>query len=131
MPIRPVVELNPGQVQATRETGHGPGVLSRAEGRDETVAQSVRRRCAHLESARRARRRLGDAVPTYRELPQIDEAGALAGDLAHDLAQMGDDEVAGMGGLDADGLPGQIEGLGGEEQGSHPFTAPAVRPATK
>lgn len=131
VPIRPVVELNPGQVQAARKTGHGLDVLSRAEGRDKTVTQSVRRRRAHLESARRAGLGLGDAVPADGEFPQIDEAGALARDLAHGLAQMGHDEVAGMGSLDADGLPGQIDGLGGEEQGNHPFTAPAVRPATK
>ena len=131
VPIRPVVELDGGQVQATGETGHDLDVLSRTEGSDETVSQSVRRGLAHLESARRAGRGLGDAVPTDRELPQIDEAGALARDLAHGLAQVCDDEVARVGGLDEDGLPGQVDGLGGEEQGSHPFTAPAVRPATK
>ena len=131
VPIRPVVELNAGQVQATRETGHGPGVLSRTEGRDETVTQALRRRRAHLESARRAGRGLGDAVPADGQFSQVHEAGALARDLAHDLAQVGHDEVAGMGGLDADRLAGQVDGLGGEEQGNHPFTAPAVKPATK
>ena len=131
VPIRPVVELNPSQVQATRETGHGLDVLSRAEGRDETVTQSVRRRRAHLESARRAGRGLGDAVPANAQFSQVDEAGAGTGNLAHHLAQVGDDEVARVGGLDEDLLAGQVNGLCGKEQGSHPFTAPAVRPATK
>ena len=131
VPIRPVVELDAGQVQATRETGHGLDVLSRAEGGDETVAQPIRRRRTHLHGARRARRRLGDAVPADAQFSQIDEAGALARDLAHGLAQVGDDEVARVGGFDEDRLAGQVDGLCGEEQGSHPFTAPAVRPATK
>ena len=131
VPIRPVVELDTGQVQATRETGHGLDVLSRTEGGDETVAQSIRRRRAHLHGARRARRRLGDAVPANAQFSQIDEAGDGTGNHAHALAQVGDDEVTRVGGLDEDRLVGQVDGLGGEEQGSHPFTAPAVRPATK
>jgi len=131
VPIRPVVELDAGQVQATRETGHGLDVLSRTEGGDETVAQSIRRRRAHLHGARRTRRRLGDAVPADTQFSQIDEAGAGTGNRAHALAQVGDDEVTRVGGLDEDGLVGQVDGLGGQEQGNHPFTAPAVRPATK
>ena len=131
VPIRPVVELDAGQVQATRETGHGLDVLSRTEGGDETVAQSIRCRRAHLHGARRTRRRLGDAVPADAQFSQIDEAGAPAANLAHRLAQVGDDEVTRVGGFDEDRLAGQVDGLGGQEQGSHPFTAPAVRPATK
>ena len=83
VPIRPVVKLDVSQVQATRETGYRLGVLSRTEGGNEAVAQSVRGRGAHLHGAGRAGRGLGNAVTADRQLSKIDEAGALARDLTN------------------------------------------------
>ena len=83
MPIRPVVKLDVSQVQATRETGYRLGVLSRTEGGNEAVAQSVRGRGAHLHGAGRAGRGLGNAVTADRQFSKIDEAGALARDLTN------------------------------------------------